>query len=225
MDAILYFLESNKLLMSGLVAISAAFNVIGWLAGAIYLFLNRGKWQLVNLGPIGFSQRDQAIAELLAFAREWKSKSPTQRVDIPKVERTVDRALSPEGAAQLAGKSILWVDDHPENNRLALRALARLRVNVQTAIDTDAALEHLRREPFFDLIISDMGRGDNMRAGYELLDAVRREDPHIPFAVFAGSDTEAFRREATALGAQLSTNDVIELMNFVVSSLSDQAQS
>ena len=38
----------------------------------------------------------------------------------------------------------------------------------------------------------------------------------IPSFVFAGSDTPEFRREAAERGAQLSTNDMLELVDHVV---------
>ena len=74
----------------------------------------------------------------------------------------------------------------------------------------------------YDLIISDMGRGDNMRAGYELLEAVRARGNKQPFLIFAGSDTPEFRREADERGAQLSTNDMLELIDTIVSYLGDK---
>ena len=74
----------------------------------------------------------------------------------------------------------------------------------------------------FDLIISDMGRGANMRAGYELLEAVRRTRKDIPFLIFAGSDSRKFRQEGKERGALLSTNDMLELFDTVVQTLGDR---
>jgi hypothetical protein len=58
-----------------------------------------------------------------------------------------------------------------------------------------------------------MGRGQNMLAGYELLDEIRKGGSQIPFLIFAGSDTAIFRKEAAERGAQLSTNDMLELID------------
>ena len=55
-----------------------------------------------------------------------------------------------------------------------------------------------------------------MRAGYELLQALRERGNQVPFFIFAGSDRPEFRREAKELGAQLSTNDMLELIDYVV---------
>jgi len=55
------------------------------------------------------------------------------------------------------------------------------------------------------------------------------EEPHrlesgneVPFFIFAGSDTPEFRREAAARGAQLSTNDMLELVDNVVKYLGEK---
>jgi len=45
---------------------------------------------------------------------------------------------------------------------------------------------------------------------------------HIPFLIFAGSDTPEFRLEAQQRGAQLSTNDMIELTDKVVTELGER---
>jgi hypothetical protein len=41
----------------------------------------------------------------------------------------------------------------------------------------------------------------------------------VPFFIFAGSDTAEFRREAAECGAQLLTNDMLELVDNVVKHL------
>ncbi len=61
-----------------------------------------------------------------------------------------------------------------------------------------------------------------MRAGYDLLKAIRVSGNNVPFLIFAGSDTAEFRREAAAQGAQLSTNDMLELIQQVIAHLDDE---
>jgi hypothetical protein len=55
-----------------------------------------------------------------------------------------------------------------------------------------------------------------MRAGYDLLKSLRDSGSNVPFFIFAGSDTPEFRQEAAERGAQLSTNDMLELVDNVV---------
>jgi CheY-like chemotaxis protein len=143
---------------------------------------------------------------------------PEQTVDVPRIRATVGRAFAPEVANNLIGKSILWVDDNPANNELAVRALRKLQLDIEHATSTESALAAMQRR-HFDLVISDMGRGSDMRAGYGLLKAIRDQGNQVPFLIFAGSDRPEFRREAAERGAQLSTNDMLELIDHIIKHL------
>lgn len=163
----------------------------------------------------------EAVEAATIAARAWRAHAPNQKVDLDQIRLTVRRAFAPEVADHLIGKSVLWVDDNPGNNELAVRALTKLRLNVEQVTSTEAALESMQHR-YFDLVISDMGRGTNMRAGYDLLKAIRVSGNNVPFLIFAGSDTAEFRREAAAQGAQLSTNDMLELIQQVIAHLDDE---
>jgi TIR domain len=67
-------------------------------------------------------------------------------------------------------RSILWVDDRPGNNVLERQSLRQYGFEFDLAQSTLEALDSLRGRRF-DLIISDMGRPPDPRAGYTLLDA------------------------------------------------------
>lgn len=211
------FLEANKTYLTGLTALNSAVNLILILAGLIVFTVKWRELKLVAIGPLQFD-REKISAELVRFQKSAGGTTATS--DRRGIENAVRRATEPAAADLLAGKTILWVDDHPENNRLGVRALTRLRLHVESAISTDDALLHLDSYPDVDLIISDMGRGENMRAGYELLDEVRQRGIEVPFVIFAGSDSPELRKAATDRGAQLSTNDVGELLNFITETLS-----
>jgi CheY-like chemotaxis protein len=133
-----------------------------------------------------------------------------EKVDVPRIRAMVDRVFTPETLNNLTGKPILWVDDNPTNNELAVRALRKFGLDIEQATSTEAAMAAVQRRKF-DLVISDMARGDDMRAGYGLLKLLRDGGSKVPFFIFAGSDTPEYRREATERGAQLSTNDMLEL--------------
>jgi CheY-like chemotaxis protein len=115
----------------------------------------------------------------------------------------------------LIGRSILWVDDNPANNELIVRTLKKLRLNVEQATSTEEALAEMERRRC-DLVISDMGRGRDMRAGYGLLKAIRDRGSQVPFLIFSSSDKPEYRKEAAVLGAQLSTNDMLELIAHII---------
>lgn len=223
METVYAFLEGNRTLMSGVVALSSIFNVVGWCIGLVVLLFSWNRLKLVSLGPMGF-RYDAAVAETAGAAREWNAKLGKGTVDIPRVRETIRRAFEAETSANLTGKNILWVDDNPPNNNLATRALIRLGVNLVTALSTEEAMERIAHHRF-DMIISDMGRGSNMHAGYDLFELVRRTDGKVPFAIFSGEDRAEFRKEAARRGAQLSTNDILELINFIITRLGADARS
>ncbi|MEU4385978.1 response regulator [Promicromonospora sp. NPDC023805] len=117
-------------------------------------------------------------------------------------------------------RSILWVDDHPENNAILAESWRRDGAQVDIARSTSAAL-YLLEHHKYGLIISDMGRRESGEdvpdAGLQLLLKVRTGDPVTPFVLYtsfsqAGRATRV--REAEASGASLVTDSTFELTRF-----------
>jgi CheY-like chemotaxis protein len=219
-DSILQFVQAHKAYFDAAHAASSVVNLVGWFIGFVLLFVawRRRGIRSVTVGPVNF-QMQEAVEATAAAARNWGHMVPARkRVDVGKIRSTVARAFKPEVMDEIIGRSILWVDDNPSNNELVVRALRKFQMEVEQVTTTEAAISKLASR-HYDLIISDMGRGENMRAGYELLEQVRSRDKSIPFLIFAGSDTQEFRAEAKMRGAQLSTNDMVELFDMIVSLL------
>lgn len=217
METLLNFIQTHKPYVDATHALSSAVNLIGWCLGFVLLIRawRRNAIKSVTVGPVGFQLQEAAEEAAVAAARDWKAKVPRQRLDVQKIRRTVGQAFTPQVADKLFGKSILWVDDIPTNNELGVRALRKLQLEVEQATSTEQALSAMQRR-HYDLIISDMGRGSNMRAGYELLNAIRSQGNQEPYFIFAGEDRPEFRQEAAQQGAQLSTNDMLELVDQVI---------
>lgn len=132
------------------------------------------------------------------------------------VAETMGRLVPDQDALdRLDGARVLWVDDHPENNQYERRALEALGIQVYEAKSTADALDLLARRPF-DVVISDMGRGMDQRAGYTLLGELRKTDPRTPFLIYAGQDADTHREEALARGAQGSTSSPKTLVEDVI---------
>lgn len=78
----------------------------------------------------------------------------------------------------LQDRSILWVDDIPDNNSLEVKSLEARGASVTVATSTKEATEILQRHEF-DLILSDIHRveGGVSRdtAGFELLNTLRED--------------------------------------------------
>lgn len=222
MDAVASFVQANRGIFDAAQALSAVVSLIGWCLGAVLLFFawRRNAIRSVSVGPMNFRLQEAAVEAAAVAARDWQAKAPGSgpAVDVPRIRETISQAFAPETADKLIGKAVLWVDDNPSNNMLAVRALRRLQLDVEQVTSTELGLEALKQR-HFALIISDMGRGANMRAGYELLEAVRAQGNQVPFFIFAGADRPEFRREAAERGAQLSTNDMLELIDQTIKQL------
>lgn len=67
---------------------------------------------------------------------------------------------------------ILWVDDNPQNNIYEREALQILGSNVDVATSTAEGLLALQSK-VYDLVVSDMLRGNNPNEGLTLLEEMR----------------------------------------------------
>ena len=114
--------------------------------------------------------------------------------------------------------TILWVDDRPNNNVYERKALEALGVSFVLATSTDEALDKIKKQRF-DVIISDMGRPPDQRAGYTLLEKLRASGNQTPFVIYAGSNAPEHKAEARSHGALGSTNRAAELFNYVIDAL------
>src|SRR5690606_23956028 len=84
-------------------------------------------------------------------------------------------------------RSILWVDDHPENNVMLAETWRRDGIHVEIARSTSDALRLLDQRRY-GLVISDMVRTESDTevpdAGLQLLHQVRARDTSTPFALY-----------------------------------------
>jgi CheY-like chemotaxis protein len=116
-------------------------------------------------------------------------------------------------------KIVLWIDDHPENNDTPAEILRSNGVEITFALSTDEALKVLDKQPF-DLIISDMGRGQNPSAGLDLLRAIRQRGIPTPAIIFCSSKAVArFGAEAQRLGALAVTSGSTTLLDTALAAL------
>jgi CheY-like chemotaxis protein len=135
------------------------------------------------------------------------------------IANLVSRVFHPRVIRRLMDKRILWVDDRPENNLYPRRALEALGIQVTTSTSTQDALEKLRQDNY-DVVISDMGRPPDDRAGYTLLDEIQKMGINKPFIIYASGNLPEHRAEARKKGAYGSTSLVTELFELVISSIS-----
>ncbi|MEU2789441.1 P-loop NTPase fold protein [Streptomyces sp. NPDC007100] len=117
--------------------------------------------------------------------------------------------------APLVGRTILWVDDRPENNTSLAAWFRREGATVEIAVDSGAADAAIAaRMP--SLIISDIARGTDDRAGFTHVAALRREGRYTgPVVFFAGRVTPARQDTARDLGALGVAADADELIRLI----------
>jgi len=101
--------------------------------------------------------------------------------------------------------TILWVDDHPSNNRLEIAAFKQHRIAVHLAGSTEDALKLVAMNRYA-LLISDLGRGDDRLAGLKMIEAMRSRGITIPVIIYTvrpkdRAGREAQRRMVAAAGA------------------------
>ncbi|WP_420370074.1 response regulator [Curtobacterium sp. L1-20] len=114
---------------------------------------------------------------------------------------------------------VLWVDDNPrwvENERAILAATGSRSVLVT---DTFEALKLLDSDNQFDLVITDMRRGDEALAGYDLLAGVVERVPGLGVILYSTSDDPAHEQQWRMAGGQRSTYDPIGLFKAIVDAL------
>ncbi|MGI5188700.1 hypothetical protein ACQEVI_11230 [Promicromonospora sp. CA-289599] len=131
------------------------------------------------------------------------------------LEEQERRISAPTGPAF---HSILWVDDHPENNAVLADSWRRDGAHVEIARSTSEALQLLESHAY-GLVISDMGRQESgvdvPDAGLRLLTKFRMTDPVTPFALYG--NVGPFAATAKAAGATMVTGSTFELMEFASS--------
>lgn len=112
----------------------------------------------------------------------------------------------------------LWVDDQPSNNIFERQSLEALGVSFVLATSTEEALDRLALRSF-DVVISDMARPSDSRAGYTLLEKLRASGSQTPFVIYAGSNAADHKAEARERGALGCTNRASELFGYVLAAL------
>ena len=138
MESVLAFVQSNKPYFDVAQAVSSVVNLFAWcLALALLILaLRKNRIESLSVGPFNFRMlKEEAVVATATASRAWQSTTG-EKVDVPRIRATVDRAFTPETLNNLTGKAILWVDDNPANNELAVRALRKFGLDIEQATVT-----------------------------------------------------------------------------------------
>src|SRR5262249_34483249 len=136
-EGLLSFVQTNKPYFDVAQALSSVVNLFAW-CFAVFLLLvaiRRNRLESLSVGPFRFRMKQEAVEATASAARSWPAASH-KTVDVPGIRATVERAFVPGTFDNLTGKSVLWVDDNPGNNELAVRALRKFPLEVEQATST-----------------------------------------------------------------------------------------
>lgn len=118
-------------------------------------------------------------------------------------------------AAALKSAALLWVDDRPANNEWEVATFKALGIEVTQAIGTEEALTCLKAQRF-DVILSDIARGNSNSEGIKTLASIAEYTPGVPVVFYVGSiDLE----RGVPRGAFGLTNRPDELLHLVMDAL------
>lgn len=85
-----------------------------------------------------------------------------------------------------SSRRILWVDDNPRNNSFLVAYLQEEGHVVDIALDTKSGIKQFQSQSY-DIVISDMGRPEDERAGITLVKKLKQIKENIPFFIFCGN--------------------------------------
>lgn len=210
---------------NGLItAISGLLGAVLWPALLVFLAIRFGPSimqkladsERVTLKAAGmeasFEQKIRVATALGAAEAKNSSAAPADLADSVSIASTVSNAVPDADARERLQESfVLWVDDSPLNNRYEVQALEALGIRVELSESTEDALERAQQR-HFDLVISDMGRPGDARAGYTLLEMLRNSNDLTPFLIYSGSRRPEHVQEARKRGAIGCTNSPQELV-------------
>ncbi len=211
-------------------AITQLLSVLTWPGVIVFTLLRFGqdlRQFLSSLGELtlkgaGFEaslKKRQAEATAALAAAANKAATREDAVQEAKLAAyVVAEAVTPENIKQVSKAIVLWVDDRPDNNIYEQQALEALGITFVIAASTEEALRQVSRRRF-DVIISDMGRPPDTRAGYTLLDKLRITGNKTPFIIYASSRAPEHVAESRRHGALGCTNNANELFEMVLSAL------
>ncbi|WP_432958707.1 response regulator [Micromonospora haikouensis] len=115
-------------------------------------------------------------------------------------------------AESLRNGRVLWVDDNPGWNSSVVRLLERSGMRVEIAVTTEEALTALSRRTY-DLLITDMRRGNDGQAGQRLVEEMAARGMTLPIVLFTLNFDP---RRGVHPSVFAYTTAVDELLHFVI---------
>lgn len=162
----------------------------------------------LKIGGIECSFVREGIQAAVALAQ--KHKNWQVAVSDEEASLVMERAARHLGLLQRS--KILWVDDNPENNFNEIKMLHQLRADVETAKSTEEALALIQEKKTYDIVLSDLKRGDDATAGLTLLAKLRESHPTLPVIFYVGEFKPELGVPPFAFGLTNRPNELLHLI-------------
>ncbi|MEO8393501.1 MAG: response regulator [Chloroflexota bacterium] len=148
-------------------------------------------------------QREQLIKASESYAAHWNEDAI--RGVIERAERIRDL---------LKGTRVLWVDDHFLANATIFRFLNAYGVMVDSAASTEEAITALRwASDAYEVVVTDMMRGEDPIAGLTLINQIQSESIVKPVLIFVA---RLDKTKGTPPGAVAITDSPIHLIHNIM---------
>jgi CheY-like chemotaxis protein len=155
------------------------------------------------------------VKESINAALKLAEKSPQWKVEVSSADKEQVLRRAKKHLKVFHDARFLWVDDNPENNINELVMFSQLRVSTQTVKSTKEALE-VFKSGCYDLVISDMSRGDDSTAGLKFIKEFRKVDKTTAVIFYVGEFDPQKGVPAQAFGI---TNRPDELLHLTLDAL------
>lgn len=182
-----------------------------WAAVVVAIFVWIGpeaiRSALRRLSKVGVAGVELEFRDELEAAVEAREK-PSTPEDVARASRRLAAS-----APLVRGSRILWVDDQPENNHLDVRLLRSAGAKVTLAESTAEAFREMGRA-HFDIVISDISRGDDPTAGLRMAEIFPARGVSSPLIFYVGE-----ARKPIPDGAFGVTDRPDELLHLILDAL------
>jgi CheY-like chemotaxis protein len=130
---------------------------------------------------------------------------------IPSGERTRLERRVARDASLLRGSRLLWIDDEPASTRTERSAMTALGVVIDTATSDDDARRRIAAEQY-DVIISDIARGERSKAGLAFISDIREHDKSVPIIFYIRNLSPDLGTPASAHGLTNRPDELVDLL-------------
>jgi CheY-like chemotaxis protein len=147
-------------------------------------------------------QVEVAVALGAATARKFGDGPESENFasDTRVAASRVAKLITAETLSSVRTRKILWVDDQHCSNSYERDALKALGFEIALAGTTEEAIRRQEHEQF-DVVISDMSRLHDPRAGFTLLGRMRNGGSKTPYIIYSIPGSPEYRAEAWKRGA------------------------